>query len=149
MTRLVSAVDSPVEWIPGRSRALWFAGFITTFVASELVAVFLVTTGLAWAGVGVVSPRLTLILDLIGVAAAFGPGLLWGNLVPAPLPRLGVFGGGVVVDYGLRSESFPWDRVAVRGDRLVLSSRRIGFISPYRMTATQASRVAFLRPRAG
>lgn len=142
----MSRPAAPLEWIPGKSKARWLVGFWAVFSVSFLTAAFALDAGLSWVGVALMAPRLNLVVDYAAIGISLGPMILWAAFVPLPAPRLGVSPEGVVIDYGRRSEAFPWERAFLRGSRLEVKSRRFGIRSTYALTEYQASRVARLLP---
>jgi len=142
----VSGWPAPIEWVPGRSRWPWLVGYLAIFSITLVTAELAIYPGLSWAGITFMSPKLTLIVQLAAIAITVGPSMLWMNLVPVPAHRLGLSPEGVVIDYGLRSERFSWDRTSLRGMRLEVLSPWLGLRSSYSLTPYQAGRVTYLRP---
>lgn len=136
----------PVEWVQGKSRQPWILGLWLVFTGSFLVADLVLEWGLSWTGIGLGSPRLTLVVQFAAIAAAIGPVLLWAILVRMPVSRMGVSPDGVRIDHGVRSDFWPWDRASLRGSRLEVFSSRYRIPSWYTLTPLQATRVASLRP---
>jgi hypothetical protein len=63
-----------------------------------------------------------------------------------PATRLGISPEKIVVDLGLRSESYPWAKVFLRGRRLEVISRRFGIRGTYALTPQQVGRIVAIRP---
>jgi hypothetical protein len=137
---------APTEWITGQSRGRWFVGFEIVFISTLFVASLGLDAGLSWTGASITTPKIDLVITLASGGISVGPMLLWVMLVPIPLSRVGVSPGGILIDYGLRTDRFPWSRALLRGERLEVVSRRLGLRTVYALTPYQASRIAFLQP---
>ncbi len=135
----------PYEWVPGKSRAAWLVGFLLLFCGVLVAADLLLRAGLLWAGVVVQSPNLTLVVQLAAIFIAVGPGVVWTLWVPMPASGFWLTPRGLIFGYGVPSQLFTWDRVAVRGTRLETLSRRLGIRAIYSVTPYQAERIAVLR----
>jgi hypothetical protein len=136
-----------IEWIGGSSRLTWLTGFILGFSIVLIGTYLLLVYALSSAGVTVLGPNLELALELCSISVTLAFIVPYVLLVPYPATRLGVSSVGVLMDYGLRSELFPWDRVVVRENRLVSETRRLHLPVSFSLTRIQADRVAQLRPR--
>lgn len=135
----------PIEWIPGHSRVPWMVGFLGVMIATLIAADLALVQGLLWGGVTAIGPNLGLVVSFASIGIAAGPGLAYGLVFPIPASRLGLSQTGVTIDHGLRSDSWPWSRTALRGDRLEVFSSWLGVPSRFRLTSVQATRVATLR----
>jgi len=82
-----------------------------------------------------------LLTDLVVIPMIAVAAFLWVFLVPMPAPRIGISPVGLILDFGLRTERFPWDRVFCVGALLVTVSPRIGVRASYRLDDFQADRV--------
>jgi len=107
----------------------------------------LLAHALSAAGVAVLGPNLDLALELCSISVTLAFMVPYVLLVPYPATRLRVSSAGVVIDYGLRSELFPWDRVVVRENRLLSETRRLHLPVSFSLTRIQKDRVAQLRPQ--
>lgn len=136
----------PVEWVAGKSRIGWFAGFagilclvlIPYYFAEIWFFPSLLSTGNSFTGMLVDD---LLLVPPVGLAAAF-----WVLLVPMPASRIGISPIGVTIDFGLRLETFPWDRVLPSRNTLVTLGKRRHLPTAHALTPYQSSRIsAFLR----
>jgi hypothetical protein len=143
----MNVADSPIEWIPGRSLTRWFVGMELVVVCTLGGTYLLLESVLSSAGVGVLSPGIAFVVTMISALVMTAFVLLWGMMVPYPACRLGLSAAGVRIDYGARSELFPWDQVLRHEDRLISTTRRLRIPVAFSLTPYQAGRVAYLRPR--
>ena len=137
----------PVEWIRGIPRGVWFVGSLgavlgigipASLLYSWLVPVGSVSIATYSVGTGIV----TGLSIFVGLMA-------YNGFFPIPIAGLGISPAEVIADYGLRRERYPWSRVFLSGDQILLVSSRFGFVTRWRLTPYQASRLAYLRPTAG
>ena len=143
----MAASPLPVEWIRGGPRDRWFGGSLAAVLAIAIPSSLLYS----WlVPIGSVSPVAYSVGAGIGTGLSIYIGLTAYNAIfPPPLPGVGISPKGVIADYGLRREPYPWSRVFLSGDMLLLVSRRLSIVSRFRVTAYQAARLAYLRPRTG
>lgn len=141
-----------MEWVPGRTRAIWWAALFVT-----VLAVGVVGSALVYFGTLGLDPH-----DLYPVRDAADLAQLDGGvnlaviltlvfyliLVPPPAPRLGVCPAGLVLSpSALRGpREYEAGRVRVVGDLLYLFGNRWFPPDRYRLSRGQAERIRAVLP---
>ncbi|HZY92101.1 MAG TPA: hypothetical protein VFG07_04930 [Thermoplasmata archaeon] len=142
----------PVEWVRGRSGALWWAGFFVILFGAlngiqfGLQALF----GQPWYAL---PPPQSTELELLGGLTAslvmFLALISYATYVPMPLHWVGVYPAGILLDFGGKVRLTPLHQVHLEGSRLVVASAKSPLTGIYSLTPPQVARLRVVLPGIG
>jgi hypothetical protein len=138
----------PFEWIAGPSRLIWWAGWFVLFIVAFDGGMALLNWSLG--SLGATPPfrsigyLFILLVALPGLAGLMI--LVFGALTPMPISSFWISPGGIIIDYGLRTEFHPRDRLHLIGTRLFVFGKWSSLPWAYKVTPYQAARIGFLIP---
>jgi hypothetical protein len=133
----MAAGEPPWELVSTRGEFWYFLGAScvvvgTVFAAGRLTEALVPGAGTSWTSFEVESGLLVLIM---------GPSLLLYTMAAPHRMALGLYPGGLVVDLGLRSRSYPWRDVHRRGNQLLCFAGRSAWPLRISLTRHQSERL--------
>ena len=135
----VTSNGAPVQWAGNASYWPTLIGAISGVAAAWAAYAMIYLNGPPPHGTSFLSFYLAraLIGGSLGLLAIY----LAMTLIPLPAPRIGVYPGGVVFDYGLRQETVAKTRLRLVGSRLFVLPRWLGPAASYRLNVHQVNRI--------
>jgi hypothetical protein len=129
----------PIEWVPGKSAALWFAGnfaiLFSGLYLGQLIsdAIFPLTAN---------TPALVVLLR-IGILALIAVPLatVYSLVIPRP-SRIGISPMGLTVNYGPRTQLFGWQDVRLHQLEAICFGGNLGLPTRVALTPHQLHRVS-------